>query len=123
MRPTGTRARSALLLALSIQLGWLACGPEFDRPHEGDAGLGGVGAPCSRDQDCLAELICISQLPGGFCSRLCSSSCPPASLCVQVLLPDGSKELACSPVCGQGLGACRAGYTCVSVGRQSVCSF
>jgi hypothetical protein len=99
-----------------------ACAPDLGRPHQGDAGTGGVGAACQRDPDCKNELICITQLPGGFCSRLCQVDCP-SGLCVRVRLADGSEVLACSPVCGQDAGVCRTGYRCVSVGQHSVCSF
>jgi len=106
------------LLALLLA----ACGPDLDRPHQGDAGPGRVGAACRGDPDCESELVCFAQLPGGFCSRLCQTSCT-TGLCVKVRLADSSEVLACSPTCGQDAGTCRTGYRCVSVGQQSVCSF
>lgn len=114
--------RLGLACALALTLGGATCGDSgsrLDREHEGPAGPGGVGAACARDSDCLAELLCVAELPGGFCTRRCIDACPGRSLCVRTVLPDGDEVLACAPVCG----ACRDGYRCVSVGRESVCSF
>jgi hypothetical protein len=101
-----------------------ACGTELDRPHNGPAGEGDVGAACSRDSDCIAELICVAELPGGACTRVCGgSSCPDGSLCVRTQLPTGGEMNVCAPLCDDATTPCRDGYSCVSVGRRSVCSY
>lgn len=115
-----SRRVTAPLLALALTA--LGCGPNLERSHQGEAGPGGVGAACALDSDCQDSLVCVTELPGGSCTRLCESSCPEDSLCVRTILAAGLEVLACAPVCGDGLPSCRAGYRCVSVGRRSVCS-
>ena len=110
-------ARLTLLLLLG------ACGgPDLDRPHQGPDGPGAVGQACHADPDCQAELICIAELPGGFCSRTCTATCPEGSLCVRTALPDGDEVDACAPLCDSAT-PCREGYGCIQVGARSVCGF
>jgi hypothetical protein len=125
--PTGGRlfgGLAAMLVALCCCCGGGVRddgGIDLNRPHQGQAGTGKVGAACAVDPDCQAELICVAELLGGFCTRACTSSCPQESLCVTIQLPESAETLACAPLC-DGTALCRDGYRCVSVGRRSVCS-
>lgn len=89
--------------------------PDIDREHEGPAGDGGVGAACSDDTDCLAELICVREAPGGLCTRSCNATtgCPTGTNCIAISFGDQTQN-ACLPACRNN-GQCRseAGYTCV----------
>lgn len=104
-----------------ISIGLAACGADLRRTHQGPAGSGRVGDACQKDADCEQQLICLTELPGGSCTRTCDERCPDGALCVQVTFPGGEGQL-CAPICTIEPPSCRSAYLCQSVGRQRVCS-
>ncbi|MCK6573067.1 hypothetical protein L6V77_18450 [Myxococcota bacterium] len=70
---------------------------------------GSLGAPCERDADCDGG-VCITDLPGGYCSSDCENTdCPEGGSCWQL----GETAFRCLLNCADD-GACRAGegYVC-----------
>ncbi len=67
-----------------------------------------VGLECEDAEDCADDLECADHLPGGYCTRSCSSNddCPPGSACV-VLGGEGFCMAECD-----GDGDCRDDYVC-----------
>ena len=86
-------------------------------PDAADAGSV-VGRECSDDSMC-ADGICITDLPGGYCSAVCVSSdeCPGGSVCVMVGMGSSVCLDSCDPL---GTDECRPGYGC-AVGAGAVC--
>ena len=78
--------------------------------HNGEAGEGLVGDPCSNDEHCELELACVEEVPGGMCTRTCDeyTPCPEGNNCIRV---DGFT--VCVPSCRND-DHCRAeeGYYC-----------
>ena len=96
-----------------------ACGAPPDElvhnNHQGPAGDGGVGAPCSSDPHCLLELVCVAEMPSGMCSRTCDvdNPCPDGSNCIRVRVDDRTYNM-CLPACRYD-AMCRQedGYYCL----------
>jgi hypothetical protein len=77
-----------------------------------DAGSGvPIGSSCTSGNACNGGL-CITFLPGGYCTDMCSSNqaCPPYSECVTVA-GFGFCAVTC-PGPGEGQTSCRPGYLC-----------
>ena len=125
--PNAGRATIAALCVAAITL--FACNTaidpltKYDREHRGPAGYGLVGEACTQDADCLEELLCVTEAPGGFCTRICEypADCPGESLCVKLDLQDDREIRACAPICRSDAD-CRGDFQCVSVGYRAVCS-
>lgn len=85
-----------------------------------------IGDPCETDDECAFEGgFCVpdGEVPGGYCSKGCSASCPdrsgyPTTRCVEA--PDGSGATTelCAISCGDG---CRDGLECQSLSGRDVC--
>jgi hypothetical protein len=102
----------------------LAACPGPPASNDPDAGVapGQIGSACKSTSECNEGLTCIVELPGGACTKACTTSCDDTSICVQVQITTSSDPInLCAPICEQE-GDCREGYQCVSVGRRSVCS-
>ncbi|HOX44133.1 MAG TPA: hypothetical protein PK668_11075 [Myxococcota bacterium] len=118
-----SRSRSLIAWLAMAAAGALAggCGEPACAP---DGELGGC---CRVQEDCGGELDCLTQVPGGLCSRDCAADqlCPAGSTCVRVI-SEGQGELgsACLRTCGDGLPDCRAGWGCRATSRPglSVCA-
>jgi hypothetical protein len=68
---------------------------------------GGVGGGCHGDKECAPGLSCVGDLPGGYCTKDCSTvDCDPGSICSQV----ASANL-CLKACAAHAD-CRSGYQC-----------
>jgi serine protease len=83
---------------------------------EGGGGGGSVqpvGGPCASNADCQSN-DCIDAWPGGYCSQVCSASCPAGSTCYTLNTSSGpvSVCLANCPAPGGGQSTCRASYVC-----------
>lgn len=73
-----------------------------------------VGRECTANTDCGAGQVCYTDLPGGFCSKGCSTpgsenECPGGTLC-----STHNNQQLCAPVC-QTKAECRADYECNGV--------
>jgi peptidoglycan/xylan/chitin deacetylase (PgdA/CDA1 family) len=89
-----------------------------------------IGDECDRDDDCKSfGGFCIpsSEVPGGYCSVGCESSCPdrtgfPVTRCAEAPDAAGATTSLCLIECS---GGCRAGLTCRSLatkkGEREVC--
>ena len=87
------------LLALGFAVLFSACGTTS------------VGAACTADENCDRGQLCFTALPGGFCSKTCSTlgstaECPADTVCTQ-----HSAGILCAPIC-QNQDDCRAEYEC-----------
>jgi hypothetical protein len=100
----------------------------------GDSGpaLGGVGAACAADTDCLPRLTCFTGAPGarpwpgGYCSRDCTmEDCPTGSRCGEAYYDPASDttHYQCLADCDRvdgATGGCRDGYFCMYDGACHV---
>ncbi len=72
----------------------------------------GVGASCTKNEDCNSG-TCLTSFPGGYCTSPCGTQfqgCEPGSECYAI---DGGSA-SCLLLCQTG-DDCRAGYRCVEV--------
>ncbi len=71
-----------------------------------------VGAACTSDANCPEQGACVTDWPGGYCTRDCSTTaCPAASKCYQL----DTNVFACFATCSgprTGRSNCRNGYVC-----------
>ena len=80
---------------------------------------GRLGSACANGAaTCFSGLQCVTDLPGGMCTRACQSDadCSGAA-CVLY----GSIGLICLPSCTSDQ-LCRSSYSCSSTGTASVCA-
>lgn len=128
------RVRAALLVALfALFVGSLAhcqppamhrpdaaeppTTPDLHRPRpeqpRDEAHLGGVGGTCDSDDSCQSALGCETRIPGGYCTKGCTSStqCPGKSACVRIKFNDGTAFLRCLRTCFT-TDDCRDGFYC-----------
>jgi hypothetical protein len=87
---------------------------------------GSLGSCCRARTDCGGELDCLTQIPGGLCSRDCAADhlCPVGSACVRVVSESqGDLGSACLRTCGAELPGCREGWGCRATSQPglSVC--
>jgi hypothetical protein len=85
-----------------------------------------IGDPCEADDDCNFDGgFCIpdSDVPGGYCSRACTGSCPdrlgyPTTRCVAAPDASGATTDVCTVSCGD---RCRDGLGCRQLDGREVC--
>jgi hypothetical protein len=101
--------RMLCLLALAIVL--------LPGCKNGDGG--GVGSACGA---CDPGLTCITDAPGGYCTRSCSSNsdCGQDAYCYQVQDEQGQMIGLCLAACSTNTD-CRDGYTCQGDQGATVC--
>lgn len=85
------------------------CDPDWVAPHAHD---GWVGGSCESSDSCSQDTQCDTDLPGGFCTMPCTTTCPdlagrPTTFCVDLGDGAGSCVLQCTES-----GECREGYSC-----------
>jgi hypothetical protein len=87
-------------------------------PGGGGTG-GGIGAACGV---CAPGLTCITDAPGGYCTKTCSrnSDCGQAAFCYQIQDEQGQPQALCLAACSTNAD-CRAGYTCQGDPGATVC--
>lgn len=75
-----------------------------------------IGSTCSAHADCVDGGVCITDFPGGYCTRECSSrECPESGVCVD--FDEGLVVcLARCPAPRTGRSTCRASYICEDMG-------
>jgi len=66
---------------------------------------GSVGSTCARNTDCGTGGVCATDIPGGYCTKLCSAGCPAGSHCA---------EGQCVKTCTSEAG-CRSDLDCLDV--------
>jgi hypothetical protein len=101
----------------------------------GGAGLdgGAVGAPCASAGSCATPEICVTSVPGGYCTVViaeCSGDpfapglCPAGAWCVNGSELGGQGGDLCMAKCA-GSADCRQaeGYTCCPWGDAGVCFY
>lgn len=72
-----------------------------------------IGAACSQDSDCTADLTCDTKQNGGYCSMSCSNSdCPDNSVCVGDV---------CKRICKLDKDCGRRKYFCLTSKGVSYC--
>ena len=90
-------------------------GVDFALSFVTDSMVEGIGAPCQVDNDCSAfsDGLCITEWPGGYCSRYCDDgNCGQGGICVELECDTGPCSI-CLAGCDT-TSECRslAGYTC-----------
>jgi formylglycine-generating enzyme required for sulfatase activity len=73
-----------------------------------------LGAPCSSKADCGSDGICVTNFPGGYCSKECASNqdCGGEGWCYAVTDNQGT-VYRCLDGCTNS-GECRQGYDCMT---------
>ncbi len=105
-------------LVLLFAFGLLSCGSEHPE---------GVGAPCTKGNDCdaRAAVACVIPWPGGYCTEVSCTvgSCPTGARCVTGIdFDDVAFDAFCLQTCQQQAD-CRDGYRCVDVSLpERVCA-
>lgn len=99
--------KQAFISAVTISLFLAGCGQSS------------VGRPCTSDQECDFGQSCLTQLPGGYCTKSCSidgdtRECPGGTVCA-----NHGTALLCSATCQQQ-SDCRAEYECNGVSNSSL---
>ncbi len=102
-------AKVCLLLALVVTIG--SCGGEAPR-H-------GLGLSCIRDADCVVGLVCVSDDPGGQCTKFClvDGVCGDGNLCDS----EGKCYKACNFTSDCPRAATDPRYGCVGTPPRQVC--
>jgi len=88
------------------------CDPEWTPPPAPHPHDGWIGGSCETDLTC-GGTTCEPDLPGGFCTQACTSTCPDQSgrattFCIDLDIGD---EGSCVNQCSTSVD-CRQGYTC-----------
>jgi hypothetical protein len=96
----------SILLLIAVAVLVVACGNDVRQFPAAPVGV--IGGGCTNDVDCAyLSGVCLTDLPGGYCTVDCSSlGCPTDSACAQF----GSDEV-CAFVCSADTD-CRNGYFC-----------
>lgn len=79
-------------------------------PEQQELEDGSVGSACG---ECDGDLVCVADVPGGYCTTQCSTNadCGADGACV---------ENVCYRACGDDTD-CRPSYACMNAGDVSVC--
>lgn len=95
----------SFLIVLAAAASLTACGNDGRTFPTAPAGV--IGTGCSSDAECEFEGgICLTTLPGGYCTTDCSGACPSDAVCA---------EFGSDQVCALGCTSdtdCRNGYFC-----------
>jgi hypothetical protein len=85
----------------------------------GDGARHGLGGSCAGDADCATSLVCVTDDPGGQCTRFCSadSQCGAGSLCND----EGKCYQACAADGDCPRHASDPGYGCVGTAPRLFC--
>lgn len=79
--------RSATIMKLCLLYLWACSGSSGDAATGMTSQLLSIGSPCTKDSQCGAGLfICMTDHPGGYCSRHCDitkadADCPSEAIC------------------------------------------
>lgn len=85
----------------------------FKPVEGGEGGKSGIGGACGGNEACQSN-DCITTWPGGYCSQLCTQSCPGGSTCYTLQTAEGPASI-CLAGCaapGGGRSSCRQDYVC-----------
>ncbi len=82
-----------------------------------------LGSPCSSNANCGTDGLCISDWPGGYCTKECSNhqDCGGEGWCYIILNTNQGDMNLCLNGC-TGSGECRQGYICDGNSGYTVCS-
>jgi hypothetical protein len=116
-------ATGLLLLAAVACSDWPGVNKSSDAGLAGgarfDDNSGNLGSSCGSNVKCYPGLTCVTQAPGGLCTKNCSSDADCSGGSCQSVPSWGG--MICLKTCASDQ-MCRTGYRCVSAGRVSVCA-
>ncbi|MBL93559.1 MAG: hypothetical protein CMH56_17295 [Myxococcales bacterium] len=111
----GAYPNTAAPKSIFVDENQLLKGVDFALSFVTDTLIEGVGAPCQIDTDCsfFDDGECISDWPGGYCTRYCDDGfCGEGGVCVQLECDTGPCSICLADCVSASDCRSQAGYTC-----------